>query len=240
MHNPVHIKVKKGDIAERVIIGGDPARIEQLSKFLDDPKLVNTNRGFITYTGKYKGVPISLATHGIGVPSAAIVFEELVMVGAKAVVRLGGCGAMIPGLKIGDIVIPTGAAYYPGGAYYQYLREWTCTAASPDYELLKNLVEETSKRNIKYALGPVLSSDAFYAEDPDFAKKWASRGVIAVEMECSALFMLGLMRGVKTASLLMVSDSLVEDLGFASAEELKEYVERAAEIVLDALIKTNV
>ena len=83
---PYHIKARPEDIAARIIVAGDPARVEQVSGMLKDAKLVNTNRGFITYTGYYKDVPITVATHGIGAPSAAIVFEELVMLGAKAVV----------------------------------------------------------------------------------------------------------------------------------------------------------
>ena len=236
VQQPVHIKAKKGDIAERVIIAGDPARVEQVSKeLLRNVRLVNTNRGFIAYTGEYDGVPVSVVVHGVGVPSSVLVLEELIMLGAKAIVRLGSCGAMIKGMRIGDIVIPTAAAYYPGGAYYQYMGELACAPSAPDFELLRNLVEAAKDLNVKYYLGPILTSDAFYAEDPEFAKRWASRGVIAVEMECSGLFMIGHMRNVKVAAILIVSDSLVEDLGFAGAEELKEYALRAAKVTLEAL-----
>ncbi len=235
--NPIHIKAKKGDVAERVIVAGDPARVEQVAKeFLENPRLVNTNRGFIVYTGKYKDVDISVAVHGVGVPSATLVMEELIMLGAKAIIRLGSCGALVKGMRIGDVVIPTAASYYPGGAYYQYMKgELACAPTSPDFYLLKNLVEVADELGVKYFLGPIISSDAFYAEDPEFAKKWSERGVLAVEMECSALFMLGHMRKVKVAALLMVSDSLVEDLGFATAEELRSYVSKSAKIVLEAL-----
>ncbi|MDK6028991.1 purine-nucleoside phosphorylase [Ignisphaera sp. 4213-co] len=236
---PIHIKAKKGDVAERVIVAGDPARVEQVSKMLENPRVVNTNRGFIIYTGAYKGVPVSVAVHGVGHPSSMLVVEELAMLGAKVVIRFGTCGAMVKGLKIGDIVIPTAAAYYPGGAFYQYLKEAVCTATAPHFDVLKTLVEETQKAGVNYVLGPVVSSDAFYAEDPEFVKKWTSRGIVAVEMECAGLFMLGAMRNLKTGALLMVSDSLVEELGFASAEELREYVNRASKIVLEALIKIS-
>ena len=238
---PIHIRAKRGDIAERVIIAGDPARVEQIGReLLANAKLVNTNRGFISYTGNYKGYRVSVVTHGIGVPSMLLVVEELIMLGARAIVRVGSCGAMVKGMKIGDIIVPTGCAYYPGGAYYQYLREDVCFAAAPSYELLNNMVEAARSLDVKYYLGPVLTSDAFYAEDPEFAKKWGSRGVIAVEMECSGLFMIGYLRHVKTGAILVVSDSLVEDLGFATAEELKEYALRAATVALEALIKTHV
>ncbi len=238
---PIHLKVNQGDIAERVVVAGDPARVEYISeKFLDEPRLVNTNRGLTAYTGKYKGVKISIVTHGMGIPSALIVLEELIQVGAKAVVRLGSCGAMVPGMKIGDVVIPTGASYYPGGVFYQYYKEKICAPAVPDFSLLRALVDTAEEKGLTYKLGPVLSSDAFYAEGPDFAKKWASRGVIAVEMECAGIFSIGLMRGIKTASLLLVSDSLVEDLGFADAKVLNKYADKAAEVVLDALTKVEV
>ncbi|MEM1542053.1 MAG: purine-nucleoside phosphorylase [Ignisphaera sp.] len=240
MMGPIHIKAKKGEVAERVIVAGDPARVEQVASILDNPVLVNRNRGLLVYTGNYKGIPISVAMHGVGHPSSMLVIEELIMLGAKAIIRFGTCGAMVKGLKIGDLIIPTGAAYHPGGAFYQYLRDNVCMACSPHYEILKALVEETEKAAVKYAIGPIVSSDAFYAEDPEFVKRWSSRGIIAVEMECAGLFMLGAMRGMKTGALLLVSDSLVEELGFATAEELKYYVDRASRIVLEALIKVKV
>jgi 5'-methylthioadenosine phosphorylase len=190
------------------------------------------------YTGLYKDVPISVAMHGVGHPSSMLVVEELAMLGAKIVVRFGTCGAMVKGLKVGDVVIPT-AAYHPGGAFYQYLRENVCMATAPHFEALKTLVEEMQRAGVNYAIGPIVSSDAFYAEDPEFVKRWTSRGIVAVEMECAGLFMLGAMRGLKTGSVLMVSDSLVEELGFATAEELKTYVEKVSKAVLEAIVRIN-
>jgi len=234
----IHLRdVREGDIAERVIIAGDPSRVEQVSGLLKSPRLVNRNRGLIAYSGEYDGVPVSIVTHGMGVPSALIVVEELIKAGAKAIVRLGSCGAFYRGSRIGDLVIPTGCVYYPGGAYYQYLNEPVCGPTSPDYELTSNLVEAAKESGLRHKLGPVLTSDAFYAESKDFAKKWWGRGVIAVEMECAGLFLLGNLRRVKTSALLMVSDSLIEDIGFASAKELKDYANRAAEVALKALLR---
>ncbi|MEM1680835.1 MAG: purine-nucleoside phosphorylase [Sulfolobales archaeon] len=239
MTNPVIIRAKKGEVAERVVVGGDPARIEQLASLLEKPKLVNSNRGLLVYTGSYEGVPVTVATHGIGGPSSAIVVEELVMLGAKVIVRFGTCGAMVKGLGIGDIVIPTGAAYNQGGLLYQYLKENICMATAPNYEVLNSLVNEVVRSGVKFVVGPVVSSDAFYAEDPEFVRKWTSRGIIAVEMECATIFALSSMRGVKSGALLLVSDSLVEHLGFATAEELRSYVERAGRLILNALVKVK-
>ncbi|TRM80208.1 5'-methylthioadenosine phosphorylase, partial [Sulfolobus sp. D5] len=90
--NPVHILAKKGEISEKVLIAGDPGRVKLLSTLLKDVKLVNENRGFLVYTGKYNDENVSIATHGIGGPSIAIVLEELAMLGANTFVRYGTAG----------------------------------------------------------------------------------------------------------------------------------------------------
>jgi len=210
---PVHIRARVGDVAERVIVAGDPGRVDLVASMLSDPRLVSTSRGFNVYTGFYDGVRVSVAVHGVGGPSASIVFGDI---------------------GIGDLVIPTGAGYHPGGLYYQYIGEYACAPAVPSYELLKLLVEEASSMGARYHLGPVISSDAFYAEDPQFASRWSGRGVIAVEMECATLFILGGIRGFKTGALLIVSDSLVT-WRHATSEELKETMVKAALIALNAI-----
>jgi Uridine phosphorylase len=239
--NPVHIKAKRGEIAEKVIIAGDPARVELLSKMLDNPKLVNKNRGILIYTGERDGEMITVATHGVGGPYIAIVLEELIMLGAKAIVRIGTTGAMIKEMKIGELVIPTGASYYLGGTIGQYFGRDASIVAVPDYDLLSLLVENTRKRRVKHYIGTIITSDAFYAEDPEFVTKWTSRGAIAVEMECSTLFTLGSFRKVKTGAILIISDNLIEaPEKYASAEELESYAKVAGEIVLESLHKLKV
>ncbi|MEM2095063.1 MAG: purine-nucleoside phosphorylase [Candidatus Caldarchaeum sp.] len=230
---PQHLKTK--DVAKRVVAAGDPARVVQLSKMLDSPRLVNENRGFITYTGSFQGVPVTVACHGVGGPSSAVVFEELIMLGARLIIRLGTCGAFVKGIKNGEIVIPTGAAYI-GGTLKQYIPEVHITPV-PSYEVLTTLVNEMKSHGLTSYVGPVFSSDAFYAEDPEFAAKWAKRGYVAVEMECATLFGLGMMRGVKTGSALLVSDNLAEMTPMVDAEYLKPFVEKAGRAVLSAAVK---
>lgn len=238
MRVPIHIKARVGDVAERVVVSGDPGRVDLLASLLSDVRLVNVHRGFKVYTGYYRGVRVSLAAHGVGGPSASIVFEELAMLGARAMIRLGTCGSLVDGVEVGDLVIPTGAAYYPGGLYYQYHGELACMPAVPSYELLGIIIDEVTKSNLRYHIGPVISSDAFYAENPDFALRWSRRGVIAVEMECSTLFTLGLMRGVKVGALLVVSDSLVKGV-HASSEELREVMVKAGEAALNSIVRVS-
>lgn len=238
---PYHVKAKPEDIASRVIVAGDPARVQQVAGMLREARLVNSNRGFLTYTGYYEDVPVTVATHGIGGPSAAIVFEELVMLGAKVVTRLGTCGGLVEELGKGDVVIATGAAYSSGGNAIGMYVSNSCMPTAPHPEVTLALIDAAKKNNVKFLLGPVFSSDAFYAEDPDFVRKWSSRGIVAVEMECAMLFALGWMRNVKTGAILVVSDSLVheEEKALATAEELKEKINVAAKTALEALVKVK-
>ena len=232
---PVHIRAKPGDVAQYVVAVGDPARAEFIAnELLRDSRLVNRERGFLVYTGYYDGLRVSVAVHGVGGPSSAIVFEELHMLGAKTIIRLGTCGGLVEWLDIGDAVVVTGASYNPGGTLGAYVPD-ACMTTSPNPILTTILYDEAKKVCKKVFLGPVFSSDAFYAEDPQFARKWASRGVIAVEMEAATLFALATLRGFNAAAILIVSDNLVvpgkEEL--KTHEELKEYVRRAAIAVLN-------
>jgi 5'-methylthioadenosine phosphorylase len=236
---PFHIRVsRREDIAERVIIAGDPARVTLLKEFLEEPRLVSDLRGYYVYTGYYENKPITVAVHGVGSGSAALIFEELVMLGAKIIVRFGTCGAMVGELDVGDVVIPAGASYYSGGIFQQYIGEPVCQVAIPDIELVENLISEIRAAGIKYLAAPIISCDAFYTEH-DFLRKWVSRGAVAVDMETAVLYVLGLLKKVKVASVLIVSNSLVKDTGFLTARELEVYVRRLAPLILRSLVKTS-
>lgn len=239
---PVHIIAKPEDIAKRAVIAGDPARIEQLAGMLENPYLVNSNRGYITYTGYYKGERVTVATHGVGAPSAAIVVEELKMLGVEVIIRLGTTGALINDLEIGDIVIPTGASYPYGGNTTSMYTPDGCMAAVPNPIVLGKLIEKAKIFNARFTAGPIFSSDAFYAEDPLFVRKWALRGMISVEMECAAIFIIGLLRKIKTGALLIVSNNLTRENGkeIPVAENLKKYVDIASRIVLEAIVEIPV
>ncbi len=238
---PQHIRIPPEKLAKRVIAVGDPARAKYLAeKFLEDAELVNEERGFLIYTGKYNGVPVSVAVHGVGAPSAAIVFEELRMLGAEVIIRLGTAGGLVEYLEIGDAVVATGAAYIHGGTIGSYVPD-ACMVAAPDPRLTTLLYEEAKRHHGKAYLGPVFSSDAFYAEDKEFVKKWSSRGIIAVEMEVAALYALAALRGYKASAILVISDNLAvpgkEEL--KHHEELVSYVDKAARAALEALTKYN-
>jgi len=232
--DPQHIKAKPGDISRKVVISGDPARVAQLSTLLARPRLVNENRGFLIYTGQYEGEELTVACHGIGGPSAAIVVEELITLGAKVIVRLGSCGGLLGPMKVGDLVIATGAGY-KGGTLDAYFGRRI--VPRPDGELTALLADSASKQEARYYAGRVFSSDAFYAEGPDYARKLARKGYIAIEMECATLFGLGKLRGVKAASVLLVSDNVTEGAPIVDADVLRGYARRAGEMVFASLCR---
>ncbi|MFP3219809.1 MAG: purine-nucleoside phosphorylase [Candidatus Marsarchaeota archaeon] len=235
---PLHIKLKKGDLAERVLVAGDPERVKQLSTFLEGAVLVNENRGFYVYTGNYGGKRVSIACHGVGGPSAAIVFEELHGYGARAILRLGTAGGLLKGQRYGDLIVPTSAASNPGGTIGQYVRD-ICLAPAPAHDFVDTVVSSAKAKGVAFTLGPVFSSDAFYAEDPGFAQRLSSLGFAGVEMECATLFALGQLRGFKAAAVLMVSDNMVEQTPMLDASQMKAHTERAGRVALDALVSYN-
>jgi 5'-methylthioadenosine phosphorylase len=235
MPKPVHILAKLGDISPLAVAVGDPARAEQLASMLSDARIVNANRGFLAYTGRYRNKGVTIATHGIGGPSASIIFEELYMLGARSIVRLGTCGGLTKDLGIGDFIIPTGAAH-PNGSLRTYVTDGVLPPV-PDLKLTSRLIEGCESAGAKFRSGVVFSSDAFYQEDPAHLKTWTSRGVIGVEMECATLFTLAALRGFRSASLLILSDSLVRksESVMVSSEGLRKRVDVGGRIVLDAI-----
>jgi 5'-methylthioadenosine phosphorylase len=235
---PQHIKAKRGEIAGRVIVSGDPARVIQLSHELKGERLVNENRGFSVYSGEFEGKEFTIACHGIGAPSVAIVVEELIMLGARAIVRLGTCGGLLRPMAVGDLVVATSATYL-GGTLDQYLRG-RHIIPKPDPELTTLLLDEARTEGVKYYAGRVFSSDAFYAEDPDFVRRWSSKGCVAVEMECATLFGLSKLKGVKAAGALVVSDNLCNKEPIVDARALRAHVKKAGGVVLKSLAMLQV
>ena len=157
------------------------------------------------------------------------------MLGVKTMVRFGTAGGLVPSLMIGDFLIPTGAAY-SDGSLSAYLGDGSLPAV-PDLELTSRLVRGFAKAGLSARQGLVFSSDAFYTQDLQVLEPWVKRGVIAVEMECATLFTLGLIRGFKAASLLMLSNSLVNksEADLATADKLAPFAEKGARALFDTL-----
>ncbi len=237
---PIFIKAKPGDIAENVVIGGDPERINALARMLKGARLVSSNRGFIVYTGKFDGRRVTLACHGIGQPSAAIAIEELIALGARKIIRLGTCGALEADIKIGDFVLAEGASYSHGGTITHYLDSTLhgiSLAQTPDFELSRMLVDALNEKKIKCKHTNVYSSDSFFSLSVKKARELEKYGNGAIDMETATLFMLGKLKGIKTAALLVVSDNVVKHTALMTHKDLEKKVSIAAKTALEALAK---
>ncbi|MGC9183323.1 purine-nucleoside phosphorylase [Caldisphaera sp.] len=195
---------------ERMIIMGDPQRVQMVSKLLRDPILVSKSRDLFVYKGYYNNVEVGLAAHGMGGPSAAIVIEELIKLGTKYIIRLGTVGSIVNEIDIGDIIVPTGGSFSYGGAGLGLYFNNICPNTAPSYELLYELVNELNKKKIKYYIGSVFSSDSFYAES-NYIDTIRKLGFIGVEMECATLFALSNLRNIKSACILVVSNNVIKN-----------------------------
>jgi purine-nucleoside phosphorylase len=242
----IHLRAELGDYAPLVLLPGDPGRATMIAGLFDGglekARLVNQHRSLLGYTGTYHGVPISVQTSGIGTPSFSIVMEELLNLGVKRFIRTGTCGGIAYGLKTGDVVIAT-AAVPDDGSTRTYLHGDPFAPAA-DFELTRALVDAARAKGVEPTVGVVQSVDVFYNTDADYASKMRSRGIVAVEMEASALFYLamrerGRRKDVRGACILTVSDTLMADdeavgVDYMPLEKLEAATRSMIEIALEA------
>ena len=214
-----HIGAHKGEIAETVIMAGDPLRVKFMAEhYLENPVQFNNVRSMLGFTGTYKGRPVSVMGHGMGIPSIAIYTYELYnFYGVKTIIRIGSSGAYQKDLHIGDLVIAMGACTDSNYGSQYGLPGTFCPIA--DYDLLVKAVETCKTLGYPYKVGNVLSTDVFYHENAR-ADKWAQMGVLAVEMEASALYMNAARSGNKALALFTVSDHIIT--GEATSSEQRQ------------------
>lgn len=232
---PIHVRAEPGDYAEACLVPGDPLRAKYVAEnFLDGAEQRNAERGMLGYTGTYKGRPVSVQATGMGCPSAAIVFEELIQLGVKRLLRIGTCGGLQPDLELGDLIVALSAVpsdktalTYTGGEPHAPTASW---------ELVHGAVHAAKELGKPVRVGPIVSSDVFYDPDKGRAQRWSDRGILAVEMEAAVLFTLGGMRKVQTGCLLTVSDVVVEsEFVRISDEELRAAVDQMTELALETI-----
>jgi DeoD family purine-nucleoside phosphorylase len=191
-------------LAERVLLPGDPGRALLLAQaLLDEPKMFNHNRGLWGYTGAAAdGAPLTIQSSGMGGPSAAIVIEELVQLGARRIVRVGTCGALVDGFALGDAIVAEGALAADGTS--RALGAGARVEADPE---LTGALAAAAERFGGARRGDVVTTDLFYDARGDHAVP-AAEQAIAIEMETATLLRLGALRGFQAACVLIVSDLL--------------------------------
>jgi len=203
---PIHLKIQPKDLSPAILLSGDPGRTRMVAKnFLTSAKIINNFRGLLAYTGEFKNVPVSVVTTGMGCPSCAIVVEELVMLGAKILIRIGTCGGVQKKINPADLIIPD-SAFPLVGLLKSYNLKLKNT--QPDSQLTGALVARAKKFPLKMWVGPIYTSDAFYQEKKE-AKEWESKGILAIEMECAGLFALARLRKVKAAAILTATGNIL-------------------------------
>lgn len=204
-----HNTAKKGEIAETILLPGDPLRAKFIAEtYLDDLKQFNTVRNMFGYTGTYKGKKISVMGTGMGMPSMGIYSYELIhFYGVKNLIRVGSCGSYQENVKIHDIILAQGACTNSNYAS-QYNLPGVYSAIS-SFELLEKAKNVADEKGYEVKVGNILSSDIFYNDQPEVWKKWADMGIFGVEMEAYALYANAAKSGVNALTILTVSDSLV-------------------------------
>jgi purine-nucleoside phosphorylase len=205
----IHLNAKPGQIAETVLLPGDPLRAKFIAdNFLEDVEQHNDVRGMYGFTGKYQGKRVSIQGTGMGVPSISIYVHELINeFGAKNLVRIGSCGALQPDLQLMDVVLAQSACT---DSHINRLRfQGMDYAPTADFDLLLRAYQAAQARGITAKVGSILTSDTFYSDDPDDWQIWARFGVLAVEMEAAALYTLAAKFKVRALAICTVSDSIV-------------------------------
>jgi purine-nucleoside phosphorylase len=231
-----HIGAKPGEIAERVLLPGDPLRAKWIAEhFLEDAKCYSTVRNMFGFTGTYQGVRLSVQGSGMGMPSAAIYAHELINdYGVNTLIRVGSCGALTESLKLRDVIAAIGSATDSNmnRARFDGLIDYAPVA---DFGLLRTAVEAAERHGVQMRVGPILATDAFYTDRPDLYDRLADYGVLAVEMESAALYTIAARFKARALTLLTVSDH-IKTGERTTAEERERTFAEMVEIAVETAI----
>ncbi|ADI14807.1 purine-nucleoside phosphorylase [Truepera radiovictrix] len=227
--SPLHIHAEAGDVAPFVLLPGDPNRARLIAEtFFEAPRPYTTYRQLLGFSGRYKGLPVSVQATGMGCPSLAIVVEELCQLGVHTLVRVGTAGIIGEGIAPGDLIVASASVpqegttrMYLGGDPYAPCASFALTRALAD------------AAGPGVHVGLIQTEDAFYATQPSGVARLRERGVLAVEMEASALFTLGKLRRVETGCVLVASNH-IGDPQFVDPDFLRERVLTMTEAALEA------
>lgn len=229
----IHIGAKPGEIAETVLMPGDPYRARWAAEtFLENPKLVNEVRGMLGYTGTWNGHPVTIHGSGMGMPSLSIYANELIRdYGAKTLIRIGSCGGMQEKVQVRDVIIAMTASALstPSSGIFKELNFAPCA----DWSLLRAAVNAAEAKGVPTHVGGIYSADVFYDERPDLNEQMTRHGILGVEMEAAELYNLAARYGVRALAVLTVSDHLLTGAALPSADRERSFGDMV-EIALEA------
>lgn len=230
-----HINAEPGDFADAVIMPGDPLRAKFIAEnYLDEARQVNDVRNMLGFTGRYKGRPLSVLGHGMGIPSCSIYCSELVnSFGVKRLLRAGSCGAVSKRVRLRDIIIAMGAC--TDSKVNRVRFRGHDFAAIADYELLRTAVSQAERKRLSHHVGNVFSADLFYTPEPEMFELMEKYQVYGVEMEAAGIYGLAAEFGAKALTVCTVSDHIVSGERL-SAEERESGFKDMIELVLETAI----
>lgn len=240
MEKQHHIQLLPGDVGETVFIPGDVGRAKIVASHFDNAEMVAHSRQYITYTGTYQGVKVSVTSTGIGCPALAIAVEELIKVGAKNFIRIGTCGSLQKHVHVGDVVIATAAVRGDGTSREYFPLEYPAVA---DFHMLEAMIKAADERKIKPHVGIIRAHDSFYAESKlsniDYLerdKPWIESNVLSTENESSTLFTLTTVRKCRGGTILVpVGHHLLPDEEIPE-EQFNKAIDTICLISLDAAV----
>jgi len=220
-----HIGAEKGQIADTVLLPGDPLRAKFVAEnMMTDVICYNEVRGMLGFTGTYKGKRVSIQGSGMGMGSVAIYVNELISTfGVKNVIRVGTCGAIQESLKIGQVILAASASGDSGANRHYF--EGLDYAATANFDLLMEAYKVAQEMKIKTTQGSIFSTNTFYDTDPNRWDKWIKHNILAVEMESQMLYTLAARLDARGLSILTVSDNIITGEASSSKEREQSYTD---------------
>lgn len=233
-----HINAKPEDFAKTVLLPGDPLRSKRIAEsYLDDAVLINNVRGVQGYTGKYKGVPVTVMASGMGMPSMGIYSYELYNeFGVENIIRIGSAGGIADDVKLRDIVIAMGCS--TNSKFADQYNLPGCMAPIADFSLIETVISVCRDKGSRFHAGNVLTSDVFYNDDVEFNAKWKKMGILAVEMEAAALYYTAARFGKKALAICTVSDHVMRGESLPAIERQESFSEMM-EIALETVVRIS-
>ena len=203
-----HMNAAPGDFAETVLMPGDPLRAQYIADtYMDNVRRVTDVRNMWGFTGEYKGHPVSVMAHGMGIPSASIYCHELIVdYGVKRVIRVGSCGTSHPDVKLRDIVIGMGAS--TDSSVNRMRFGGYDLAALASFDLVKKAVAAAEQQNVRFHVGNLFSADLFYTPDPDMFETMAKYNVYGIEMEAAGIYPIAAENDAEALAICTVSDDI--------------------------------
>lgn len=227
-----NLLIEPDDVTDRALVPGDPDRVERIAAQCEESTVVAHNREYKIVNATYSGTPLTIASTGVGSPSAAVAIEELSRAGVNRFIRVGTAGGLQEEVKIGDLVVATAAAKFEGTSKRYESAE---IPAVPQYELLDSISTRATSTDRPVHRGPIVTDDAFYAETDEYVEDWESANLLAVEMEAAALFTLGRRRGLETGAIVSIDGNLVAGTQKGEGDHEEELPEAADQAVGDAI-----